>query len=123
MTRSETIFTAVFVLINTFFIGVFSGRMIEEKSQPKAIEVATEESKSQPIDATNPPAMFSNWRTPTQPGMAPLHALRATSERMQIEQGTDLGSDANARALILVMEAVAILEGRDRTVDGIQVIE
>lgn len=122
MTRGETIFTAVFVLINAFFMGVFCGRMIEEKLQPKATEVINKPTQPQPSwrkDAY----MAIRWRGKGIEGITPLEVLQSTSERMQSEQATDLGSDANARAMILVMEAVAILEGRDKTVDGIKVIE
>jgi hypothetical protein len=64
------------------------------------------------------------WRTPKAAGMAPQQVLEATIARMQYEQGTELGSDKNARALVKAMEALAILENRPtETVDGFPIIE
>ena len=64
------------------------------------------------------------WRTPKADGMAPQQVLEATSARMQYEQGTELGSDKNARALVKAMEALAILEDRPtETKDGFPIIE
>jgi hypothetical protein len=64
------------------------------------------------------------FRTETLPGAAPIDAINATIAQMQYEQSTPLGSDANARALVKVLEAKAILEGRStETADGIPIIE
>lgn len=64
------------------------------------------------------------WRTPSQSGMSPREVLASTVARMQYEQGTPLGSDRNARALVKAMEALAILEGRStETADGFPIIE
>jgi hypothetical protein len=132
MTIEKTpFFFVTIILFASVLIGVGAVELLNGLRQfaSKVTEVTQEESRSQPINAANPDMgnpispTRATWRTPTQPGMAPLQALKSTSAQMQYEQGTDLGSDANARALILVMEAVAILEGRDRTVDGFPVIE
>ena len=64
------------------------------------------------------------WRTPKAAGMTPQQVLEATIARMQYEQGNELGSDKNARALVKAMEALAILEDRPtETKDGFPIIE
>lgn len=64
------------------------------------------------------------WRTPNAGGLSPQQALEATVARMQYEQGTMLGSDKNAKALVKAMEALAILEDRPTvTEDGFPIIE
>jgi len=56
---------------------------------------------------------------PLDERVRPVDVLKATSGRLQMEQLTDLGSDANARALIKVMEAIAELDGdTQETPDG-----
>jgi hypothetical protein len=43
---------------------------------------------------------------------------------MQYEQGTELGIDRNAQAIIKVLDAIATLEGRQLvTEDGFPIIE
>jgi Na+-translocating ferredoxin:NAD+ oxidoreductase RnfG subunit len=64
------------------------------------------------------------WRTPMTDGASPRQVLQSTAKRMQYEQSTILGSDRNAQALVRVLEAIAILEGRDtKTEDGFPIIE
>jgi hypothetical protein len=64
------------------------------------------------------------WRTPMMDGASPRQVLESTAKRMQYEQGTELGSDLNAQALVKVLEAIAILEGRETvTADGFPIIE
>jgi hypothetical protein len=64
------------------------------------------------------------WRTPMSDGASPRQVLQSTVKRMEYEQGTELGSDRNAQALIKVLEAIAILEGREtKTEDGFPIIE
>lgn len=64
------------------------------------------------------------WRSATKPGTAPIDVINATIDQMQYEQGTALGSDSNARALIEIMRAKAILEGRaTETAEGFPIIE
>ena len=41
----------------------------------------------------------------------PVDVINATIDRLQAEQKTDLGSDANARALVYIMKAKAELTG------------
>lgn len=53
----------------------------------------------------------------------PKHVLSATIERLQAEQKTNLGSDANARAMVLLMQAQAILDGTEKTTEYGPVIE
>jgi hypothetical protein len=64
------------------------------------------------------------WRTPMADGASPRQVLQSTAKRMEYEQSTLLGSDRNAQALIKVLEAIAILEGREtKTEDGFPIIE
>lgn len=54
----------------------------------------------------------------------PAVILQVVSDRMTYEQSTDLGSDANAKALVDVLRAIATLEGRaTETPDGTPIIE
>lgn len=53
----------------------------------------------------------------------PRDVVAATVQRLEAEQKTDLGSDANARAMALLMEAQAILDGTQRTTEFGPVIE
>ena len=65
------------------------------------------------------------WRTPTDTdGVAPLAVLQAAADRMQFEQGTPLGSDRNARAIIKVLDAISELQGKQTaTPDGTPIIQ
>ena len=64
------------------------------------------------------------WRTPELSGMSPRQVLESTAKRMEYEQSTELGSDRNAQAMVKVLEAIAILEGREtKTEDGFPIIE
>jgi hypothetical protein len=64
------------------------------------------------------------WRTPQTAGMTPLEVLQSTAKRMQYEQGTELGNDRNAQAIVKVLDAIATLEGRQTTTeDGFPIIE
>ena len=48
---------------------------------------------------------------PLDARVRPKDVIRATIERLEAEQRTNLGSDSGARAMVLLMEAKAILEG------------
>lgn len=64
------------------------------------------------------------WRTPTLDGTSPREVLESVVARMQYEQGTPLGNDRNAKALVKAMEALAILDGRStETAEGFPIIE
>jgi hypothetical protein len=64
------------------------------------------------------------WRTPMSDGASPRQVLQSTAKRMEYEQSTELGSDRNAQAMVKVLEAIAILEGRETTTeDGFPIIE
>ena len=99
-----------------------------------AAQVAMMIAMTQPQANQTPPALTAAhqqavgmaimWRTPQASGMSPREVLASTVARMQYEQGTTLGSDKNARALIKAMEALAILEDRPtETKDGFPIIE
>jgi hypothetical protein len=75
-------------------------------------------------DTERQSCMAIMWRTPELSGMSPRQVLQSTAKQMEYEQGTELGSDRNAQALIKVLEAIAILEGREtKTEDGFPIIE
>lgn len=66
------------------------------------------------------------WRTPSDPrsGASPLDVLNEVRKRIEYEQTThELGNDANARALVEVLKAIAILDGKQTEVDGIPLIQ
>jgi len=88
-----------------------------QQTTPTAIDPTQDRYKQSPVLAIM-------WRTPNAGGMTPLGVLKSASKRMQYEQGTPLGNDQNAKALVKVLEAVAILEGREIvTEDGFPIIE
>jgi hypothetical protein len=89
----------------------------QQPAIPQAIEPMADRYEQSPM-------MAVLWRTPNADGMSPLGALQSTVKRMQYEQGTPLGNDQTAKALVKVLEAVAILEGREtKTEDGFPIIE
>jgi hypothetical protein len=64
------------------------------------------------------------WRSERLPGSVPLDVLKETAAQMQREQQGGLGSDANARAIVFTLQAIATLEGRPtETEDGTPIIE
>jgi len=64
------------------------------------------------------------WRGTRSSGANPLAVLKATARQMEREQGTPLGSDQNARALALTLQAIAALEGKQtETADGTPIIQ
>ena len=94
--------------------------MTQPQPQQPAIPQAIEPMQSYRKDAY----MAIAWRGVGINGITPLEVLRSASERMQYEQGTPLGNDQTAKALVKVLEAVAILEGREtKTEDGFPIIE
>ena len=89
----------------------------QQTTIPQAIEPSHERYQQSPM-------MAVMWRTPNADGMAPLSVLQSTVKRMQYEQTTPLGNDQTAKALVKVLEAVAILEGRETvTAEGFPIIE
>jgi hypothetical protein len=88
-----------------------------QQNAPTAIDPSQDRYEQSPV-------MAIMWRTPNAGGMSPLGVLKSSATRMQYEQGTPLGNDQNAKALVKVLEAVAILEGRETvTDDGFPIIE
>ena len=64
------------------------------------------------------------WRGVQSVGASPVDVLRATKAQMEREQQTELGSDSNAKALALVLQAVAELEGKQTAMpDGTPIIQ
>lgn len=53
----------------------------------------------------------------------PVDVIAITIDRMEAEQQTDLGSDKNARAMVLLMQAMQVLQGEDQEIDGVPVIK
>jgi hypothetical protein len=87
-------------------------------TQPQAQQQPQPERREQAV------SIALMWRTPMMDGASPRQVLESTAKRMQYEQGTLLGSDLNAQALVKVLEAIAILEGRETTTeDGFPIIE
>lgn len=125
MTRGQVVigvlgFAAYWLLVVASVAGVMmmasQGQLAQEK-EPQPIPI---EGEMRRIGSY----MAIAWRTPTQVGMSPREVLESASARMQYEQTTLLGSDANAQALVKVLEAIAILEGRStETADGFPLIE
>lgn len=113
---NEKMFTALAcVVVFGFAVGFISASMSvkPDPQQPQSPPMITYF-----VDGT------LGWRTPKENGAAPADVLRATIGRMEYEQGTPLGNDRNAKALIKAKEALAILEGREiETKDGFPLIE
>ena len=99
-------------------------QMTQPQPQQPAIQTHCWAVKSPDDRYEQSPMMAVMWRTPNADGMSPLGALQSTVKRMQYEQGTPLGSDGTAKALVKVLEAVTILEGRETvTAEGFPIIE
>ena len=95
-----------------------SVRIYKQMTQPQAQQQPQPERREQSV------SIALMWRTPIADGASPRQVLQSTAKRMEYEQSTLLGSDRNAQALIKVMEAIAILEGRETTTeDGFPIIE
>jgi hypothetical protein len=52
----------------------------------------------------------------------PIDVIRVTIDRIEAEQQTDLGSNRNAKAMVLLLQAISALEGEREDVDGIPII-
>ena len=64
------------------------------------------------------------WRGTADAGASTLDVVNATIGRMQFEQGSDMASDKNARALAHMMLARQELEGKQtKTDDGLSILE
>jgi hypothetical protein len=94
-----------------------SVRIYKQMTQPQA--------QQQPQPAREQAVSIAlMWRTPMADGASPRQVLQSTAKRMEYEQSTELGNDQNAQALIKVLEAIAILEGRETTTeDGFPIVE
>ena len=116
MKNGETILAivAVGILLGIFILLIFASWVL----------VMHEPKKPQPERREQAVSIALMWRTPMADGASPRQVLESTAKRMEYEQSTLLGSDRNAQALIKVLEAIAILEGRDTTTeDGFPIIE
>lgn len=51
---------------------------------------------------------------PMDSRVRPKDVITATIDRLEAEQKTDLGSDENARAMVLLMQAKSILDGTEQ---------
>lgn len=137
-TRGETI-TSLFACIAMFAICVGTLAIVHDAQQPvKKQQAMFDEIKS---DVTQDDQAFGScvvvtshtgndhrsvirWRGVRSVGASPLDVLRATKAQMEREQQSDLGSDANAKALALVLQAVAELEGKQAAMpDGTPIIQ
>jgi hypothetical protein len=115
MKNGQTILTAINWSIIALLIA-FQAYMMANLPQPQ---------QQQPQPAREQAVSIAlMWRTPMTDGASPRQVLQSTAKRMQYEQSTILGSDRNAQALVKVLEAIAILEGREtKTEDGFPIIE
>ena len=127
MTNGKAITTLMLILAFLILLplSLAETRRIWNMTQPQ-------EQQDEPVRWVNIPEsryhqtvhMAVMWRTPKADGMSPQQVLEATIARMQYEQGTELGNDKNAKALVKAMEALAILEDRPtETKDGFPIIE
>jgi hypothetical protein len=129
MTNGDAIRALIGCAILTAFLGLILFEIERWKmTQPQPQQPETQPHcwavKSPDDRYEQSPAMAIMWRTPNADGMAPLSVLRSAAKRMQYEQGTPLGNDQAAKALVKVLEAVAILEGRETvTAEGFPIIE
>jgi hypothetical protein len=111
------VFASAVVILFLPFFAVESIRFYKEMNQPQ------QQSQSRVIHEQSV-GMAIMWRTPQTAGMTPLDVLQSAAKRMQYEQGTELGNDRNAQAIVKVLDAIATLEGRQATTeDGFPIIE
>jgi uncharacterized membrane protein YcjF (UPF0283 family) len=118
MTNGQSIRFAVIVAL---FAGVITSQvvMVIQMTQPQP-----QQQSQQHVIHEQSVGMAIMWRTPQTAGMTPLDVLQSAAKRMQYEQGTELGNDRNAQAIIKVLDAIATLEGRQLvTEDGFPIIE
>lgn len=70
------------------------------------------------------PGLQVYWAGITTSGATPEDVIAATIERMQFEQSTDMASDQQAKALVLLMQARDELRGGQQfTEDGLPILE
>lgn len=74
---------------------------------------------------TQRPGLSIHWAGSdrTDENVRPREVIQATIERMEAEQKTDLGSDANARALVDLMQARDKLRGNVTEINGVPIIQ
>jgi hypothetical protein len=129
MTNGDAIRSLIGCAILTAFLGLIlfeieRWKMTQPQPQQTDIQPHCWAVKSPGDRYEQSPMMAVMWRTPNADGMSPLGVLQSTVKRMQYEQTTPLGNDQNAKALVKVLEAVAILEGRETvTAEGFPIIE
>jgi hypothetical protein len=118
MTNGQSIRFAVIVAL---FAGVITSQVV------MVIQMVQPQPQQQPqphVIHEQSVGMAIMWRTPQTAGMTPLEVLQSAAKRMQYEQGTELGNDRNAQAIVKVLDAIATLEGRQTTTeDGFPIIE
>ena len=119
MTNAQTIRFAVIAMLVALFAGVITSHLVT------VIQMTQPQAQQQPQPAREQAVSIAlMWRTPMSDGASPRQVLQSTAKRMEYEQSTLLGSDRNAQALVKVLEAIAILEGRETTTeDGFPIIE
>jgi uncharacterized protein YneF (UPF0154 family) len=142
---NRLIATSYLIAIALMFAGSFGGTYVARKitdhqyEAPEVTDQSTQvfipDSVPEPLEAmqsapgasggsNNQGGSFISWRGEANPGASPVTVLRATKEQMEREQKTKLGSDATARAMVLVMQAIAELEGKQTEMpDGTPIIQ
>ncbi len=122
-----------------FLLGCSIGQTTAESNE---VESVAEAPTQQFVDENAPERVYSfravegtqnvssnqgsiiRWRGAENPGASPLAVLQATKDQLEREQKTKLGSDATARAMVLVMQAIAELEGKQTEMpDGTPIIQ
>lgn len=94
----------------------------EYQGAPEGVWVLHSQCGSQPAFSNQ--GSIIRWRGEANPGASPVDVLRATKDQLEREQKTKLGSDSTARAMVLVMQAIAELEGKQTEMpDGTPIIQ
>lgn len=127
--------TLVWVLVANLclFVGCEAGKEMTENSEGlgrsrKSVSYHPRAADDRCLEGISQlPGLTIQWAgsmSSDQNHVRPVDVLAATIERVKHEQTTNLGSDANARALTLLLQAKAELEGTAREMpDGTPIIE
>lgn len=90
----------------------------DQPPKPPAMTYSQRPTSMQGHDNSDPLAGFSSgpafsiqWAGTRHGGVTPAEILRACEQRLSFEQSTELGSDAHARAIFAVAEAIDHLTG------------
>lgn len=131
--RSHEVLTLVMLFVMAYVAGCTMGVEMEQQQQPPqefgatagefTSHRATDDGKDMG-GVSQRPGLSIHWAgsDPLDDSVRPIDVISTTIDRMQAEQKTDLGSDGNARAMVLMMQARSILAGESDEIDGVPVI-